>query len=394
MAMIPIPLASLSSDAGLLIGEIGAVLLFLGLASFIAAKLKFSPVPIFLVAGLALGNGGLVPLSLSDSFLDLGAQIGAILLLLLLGLEYTAGELIGTLKERRSLGFFDLIVNFIPGAVIALFLGWGVVGVLVLGGITYVSSSGIATQFIKDAKWQKLESTKRAVAVLVVEDLFLAPYLPILSALTSGVALATGLISISAALVITGAVLIYSAKSGHIPHGPTLLGDSAALLLTVFGVALLASGLATFIGFSGAVAAFLVGLLLTGDLAIVARVRLAPLRDLFASIFFLFFGLSTNPADIIEVFIPALLLSILGVSSKYLTAWWSVRGVDEPRAVTRAAVLLISRGEFSLVIAGLAAATTFGESLGALTITYVILTTLFASLILRRECQREIIPHM
>ena len=82
--MIPIPLASLSSDDGLLIGEIGAVLLFLGLASFIAAKLKFSPVPIFLVAGLALSNGGLVPLSLSDSFLHLGAQIRAILLLLLL----------------------------------------------------------------------------------------------------------------------------------------------------------------------------------------------------------------------------------------------------------------------------------------------------------------------
>ena len=385
--------ASVASDTGLILAEIGGVLLFLGIASFVAARFKFSAVPIFLIAGLALGNGGLVPLSLSDSFLDLGAQWGAILLLLLLGLEYTAGELIGTMKERKSLGLFDLMVNFIPGALIALILGWGWVGFLVLGGITYVSSSGIATQFIKDAKWQKLESTKRAVATLVVEDLFLAPYLPVLSAITSGVAVATGLISISVALVITGVALIFSARGGHIPHAPVLMGDSATLLLMVFGAALAAAGLATLIGFSGAVAAFLVGLLLTGDVAIVARVRLAPLRDLFASIFFLFFGLGTDPREILPILLPALFLTVMGVASKFVTAWWSVRDVSEPRKVQRAATLLIARGEFSIVIAGLASSLTFASDLQALTITYVILTALVASWLLRRETHRERAPH-
>lgn len=378
----------------MILAEIGGVLVFLGIASFTAARLKFSAVPIFLIAGLALGNGGLIPLSLSDSFLDLGAQWGAILLLLLLGLEYTAGELIGTMKERRSLGLFDLLVNLLPGALIALLLGWGWIGALVLGGITYVSSSGIATQFIKDAKWQKLESTKRAVATLVVEDLFLAPYLPVLSAVTAGVALTTGLISISVALVITGLALIFSARGGHIPHAPVLMGDSATLLLMVFGAALAASGLATLIGFSGAVAAFLVGLLLTGDVAIVARVRLAPLRDLFASIFFLFFGLGTDPRDVIEVLVPALLLTMIGVGSKFLTAWWSVRDVNEPRKVLRSATLLIARGEFSIVIAGLAGSLAFGEDLQALTIAYVILTAFVASWLLRRESQLDKPPHL
>jgi CPA2 family monovalent cation:H+ antiporter-2 len=392
--MIPVSWASLSTDDGLLLGEIGSVLLFLGVATFIATRLKFSAVPIFLIAGLAFGNGGLINLKLSDSFLDLGAQLGAILLLLLLGLEYTATELIGTLKARRSLGVFDLVVNFVPGAIVALILGWGWVGALVLGGITYVSSSGIATQFIKDAKWQKLESTKRAVAILVVEDLFLAPYLPILSAITAGVALATGLISISIALVVTGAALIFSARGGRIPYGATVLGDSATLLLVVFGTALIASGLATLIGFSGAVAAFLVGLLLTGDLAIVARVRLASLRDLFASIFFLFFGLSTDPADILEVWVPALVITVLGIASKWITSWWSLRGVAEKGATARAAALLISRGEFSIVIAGLAASTAFGAKLQALTITYVILTTIVASWILKIEAHKDIAPHL
>lgn len=375
--------AALTPEDGLVLGEIGSVLVLLGVASFLASKFKFSSVPIFLGAGLFFGNGGIVELNLSDDFLNLGAQIGAILLLLLLGLEYSAGELVETVKERRSLGIMDVLINVIPGALFGLLMGWGLVGALVLGGITYVSSSGIAAQLIKDGRLNGLTSTKRAISVLVIEDLFLAVYLPILSALIASVALVTGLISISIALVIAGGALILAARGIHIPHAPIIMGDSATLLLTVFGAALLASGLATYIGFSGAVAAFLVGLILTGDVAIVARVRLAPLRDLFAAIFFLFFGLQTDPSDIPAVLVPALLLTLIGVLSKWVTAWWAMKDAEEEHGVRRVAALLIPRGEFSIVIAGLAASTTFAAELESLTITYVILTTVVASLLIR-----------
>ncbi|MEY3088902.1 MAG: hypothetical protein RLZZ208_170, partial [Actinomycetota bacterium] len=287
--------AQLTPEDGLVLGEIGSVLIALGIAAFFASRLKFSAVPIFLCAGLFFGNGGLVELNLSDDFLNLGAQIGAILLLLLLGLEYSAGELVETVKQRKSLGAVDVLINGLPGALFGFLMGWGLVGALVLGGITFVSSSGIAAQLIKDGSLTGLHSTKRAISVLVIEDLFLAVYLPILSAIIASVALVTGLISISVALLIAGGALLLAARGLHVPHAPNIMGDSATLLLTVFGAALLASGLATYIGFSGAVAAFLVGLILTGDVAIVARVRLAPLRDLFAAIFFLFFGLQTDP---------------------------------------------------------------------------------------------------
>ena len=375
--------AQLTPEDGLVLGEIGSVLIALGIAAFFASRLKFSAVPIFLCAGLFFGNGGIVELNLSDDFLNLGAQIGAILLLLLLGLEYSAGELVETVKARKSLGFVDVIVNGAPGALFGFLMGWGLVGALVLGGITFVSSSGIAAQLIKDGSLTGLHSTKRAISVLVIEDLFLAVYLPILSAIIASVALVTGLISISIALLIAGGALLLAARGLHIPHAPNIMGDSATLLLTVFGAALLASGLATYIGFSGAVAAFLVGLILTGDVAIVARVRLAPLRDLFAAIFFLFFGLQTDPRDIPSVLIPALLLTVIGVGSKWLTAWWAMKDEAEDRGVMRVAAILIPRGEFSIVIAGLAASATFGKDLQSLTITYVILTTVIASLLIR-----------
>ncbi|MEY2872316.1 MAG: hypothetical protein RL526_456 [Actinomycetota bacterium] len=376
--------ASLSKEDGLILGELGSVLVGLGIAAFIASRIKFSVVPIFLLAGLFFGNGGIVSLELSDEFLDLGAQWGAILLLLLLGLEYSAQELFESVKKRKSLGVVDLVVNFIPGAVIALILGWGLLGALTLGGISYVSSSGIASQFIKDSRLESQESTRRAVGVLVIEDLFLAPYLPVLSALLASLGLITGLISISIALIVTGIALLIGARGFHIPHAPLVMGDSATLLLTVFGSALIASGVATYFGFSGAVAAFLVGLLLTGDVAIVARVRLAPLRDLFSAIFFLFFGLSVDPADIPSVLVPAIALAVIGIATKWITAWWAVRDLNDPESVWRAAALLIPRGEFSMVIAGLAASSLFAVELQALTLTYVILTTLFASIVIRR----------
>lgn len=375
--------AALTPEDGLVLGEIGSVLIALGIAAFFASRFRFSAVPIFLCAGLFFGNGGIVELNLSDDFLNLGAQIGAILLLLLLGLEYSAGELVETVKERKSLGLVDVILNAVPGVLFGLVLGWGLVGALVLGGITYVSSSGIAAQLIKDGSLTGLTSTKRAISVLVIEDLFLAVYLPILSAIIASVALVTGLISISIALLIAGGALLFAARGLHIPHAPNIMGDSATLLLTVFGAALLASGLATYIGFSGAVAAFLVGLILTGDVAIVARVRLAPLRDLFAAIFFLFFGLQTDPRDIPEVLIPALLLTALGVATKWLTAWWAMKDETEGRGIMRVAAILIPRGEFSIVIAGLAATASFAQELQSLTITYVILTTIVASLMIR-----------
>lgn len=375
--------AALTKDDGLVIGEIGSVLVALGIAAFIASKIKFSAVPIFLFAGLFFGNGGIVALDLSDDFLNLGAQIGAILLLLLLGLEYSASELVSSVKERKSLGFIDLLLNAAPGLFIGFLLGWGWLGALALAGVTYVSSSGIAAQLIKDGSFGGLTSTKRAISILVIEDLFLAIYLPILSALAAAVGLVTGLISISVALLIAGGALIFAAKGFHVPHAPVIMGDSATLLLTVFGAALIASGLATYIGFSGAVAAFLVGLILTGDVAIVARVRLAPLRDLFAAIFFLFFGLRTNPADIPEVFIPALILTILGVASKFFTAWWATRDLVEEKAVFRMAAILLPRGEFSIVIAGLASTAAFASEIQSITITYVILTTAVASILVR-----------
>jgi CPA2 family monovalent cation:H+ antiporter-2 len=375
--------AAATPETSAQLAEIGAALLVLGLVAFLANKMKFSVVPLYLMIGLALGNGGFIPLSLSEEFLVTGAQIGAIMLLLLLGLEYSAYDLAKSFKERKSAGVIDVIANATPGFLIGFLLGWGIPGALALAGITYVSSSGIAAQLIKEMGFRKSEVSKRAIGVLVFEDLALAPYLPLLSAVITGVSVWAGLLTVGLALAITGLVILVSFKGSSKFQKFLDPNEPGGLLLTVFGTALLAAGLADLVGFSGVVAAFLIGLLLTGEVAEAARSRLMPLRDIFAAIFFLFFGITIDPAELPAVLPLALVLTAVGIAGKYAVGWWVTRDLTDRLAVWRTTAFLIPRGEFSIVIAALAAPAVMSVNLQALTLAYVILTAFAASMILR-----------
>lgn len=384
MNQIILPSATTASTTdNLLLVEIGAVLVLLGIIAYFAKKISISSVPFFLIAGLAFGNGGVADLNLSSSFLNTGAQIGAVLLLLLLGLEYSAKELTDTLRVHWSAGIIDFIANVIPGALIALLLGWGWVGAIVLSGITYVSSSGIAAELISESGWNKSEIAKRTVSVLALEDMLLAIYLPIISSVVIGVSLLTGVISVSIAMIIIGIVILISLKRDGFISGILSNQSSISLLLTVFGAALVAAGVANLVGFSGAVAAFLVGLLLTGEVATNARERLTPLRDFFSALFFLFFGLAIDPASIISVIPIAFALAIVGLFGKLVVGYRIGKDLQNKDNWKRIGAYLLPRGEFSIVIAALAVTTGFGQQLGSITIAYVIITTFLASLILR-----------
>ena len=372
-----------SPEASAQLAEIGGALLLLGLVAMVANKLKFSVVPLYLLIGLALGDGGLIPLSLSEEFLNTGAQIGAIMLLLLLGLEYSAYDLAKAFQKRKSAGLIDFLANATPGFVIGLIFGWGLPGALALAGITYVSSSGIAAQLIKEMGYRRSEVSKRAIGVLVFEDLALAPYLPLLTSVVLGVSAWSGLITVSLALAITGLVILVSFRGSSGFQKFLDPNEPGGLLLTVFGAALLAAGLADLIGFSGVVAAFLIGLLLTGEVVEAARSRLAPIRDIFAAVFFLFFGITTDPADLPAVLPLAVAITAIGVAGKYLVAWWVTKDMSDKMSTWRVTGFLIPRGEFSMVIAALAAPVVIGVQLQALTLAYVILTALTASVLLR-----------
>ncbi|NAZ86406.1 cation:proton antiporter [Kineococcus indalonis] len=358
--------------AALLI-ELGAIIVGLGLVGRLAGRLGISPVPLYLLAGLAFGAGGIVPLNAPEGFLDAASEIGVVMLLLMLGLEYSAGDLLGDLRRQAPAGVLDLFLNGLPGAAFGLLLGYGPVGALAMFGITAVSSSGIVAKVLVDTGRLGNRETPSVLGILVLEDLGMAVYLPVLTAVlaASGVWQATG--SVLIALACLAVALFVALRWGSYVSRFVSGGSAEVTLLRVLGLALLVAGVAEALHVSAAVGAFLLGISLSNDLEEDAHRSLEPLRDLFAAVFFVSFGLSTDPSTLPPVLLPALGLVVVGIATKLVTGWVAARraGIAVPGRI-RAGAALVPRGEFSIVIAGLATAAGLDPQLAALAAAYVL----------------------
>ncbi|WP_026556164.1 cation:proton antiporter [Arthrobacter sp. 35W] len=359
--------------------QLGVVFFALGFLGRLAGLIGMSPVPLYLLGGLAFGHGGLVDLGGIEDFGHIASEIGVILLLLMLGLEYTATELVTGLKQSWMAGAVDLVLNMLPGAAVALMLGWGPVGALVMAGVTYSSSSGIVAKVLSDLGRLGNRETPVVLSILVIEDLAMAAYLPILTAVLAGVSLVGGLTALAISLAVITIVLVAALKFGHLVSALIDSPDRETFLLKLLGAALLVAGLASALQVSAAVGAFLLGIAISGATAQNAARVLEPLRDLFAAMFFVVFGLNTDPGTIVPVLWVALALAVVTAATKVVTGWWAAgrQGIGK-LGRARAGAALIARGEFSIVIAGLAVASgAVPAELAALATAYVLIMAVF-----------------
>ncbi|MEU7003303.1 cation:proton antiporter [Nonomuraea sp. NPDC046570] len=364
--------------------ELGGIILALGVLGALALRAGISPIPLYLIAGLAFGEGGILPLATSEDFIAIVAEIGVVLLLLTLGLEYNASELVSSLRGNARAGFVDMVLNAAPGAIAALLLGWGPVAAVAMAGVTYMTSSGITAKVLSDLGWIGNRETPVVLSLLVFEDLAMAVYLPVLTALLAGVSLVSGAITVAIALGTVTVVLIVALRFGRFIEAFVSSPNNEVLLLKVVGLALLVAGIAQQLQVSAAVGAFLVGIALSGELAHEARALLMPLRDLFAAVFFVFFGLQTDPTKIGPVAGLAVLLAVISMVTKMATGIYAARRAGIARAGrARAGIALIPRGEFNIVVAGLAVAAGVHPDLGPLAATYVLILAAFGPLAAR-----------
>ncbi|WP_298253352.1 cation:proton antiporter [uncultured Arthrobacter sp.] len=365
--------------------ELGAILLSLGILGRLAGRIGLSPIPLYLLGGLFFGRGGFIELEGVLTFSQVGSEIGVVLLLLMLGLEYTAKELVTGLRQSWMAGVVDLVLNFTPGALVAVILGWGPVGALVMGGVTYISSSGIAAKVIGDLGRLGNRETPTVLAILVFEDLAMAVYLPVLTAVLAGLSFAGGLGTVGISLLVVTLVLVIALRWGNAVSAVVDSKDREVFLLTLIGAALLVAGIASALQVSAAVGAFLLGIAISGATAENAARVLEPLRDLFAAIFFVVFGLNTDPSTIPPVLGFALLLALATSITKIMTGWWAAgrQGIGR-MGRARAGTALVARGEFSIVIAGLAVASgAVVPDLAALATTYVLLMAVIGPVLAR-----------
>ncbi len=363
-----------------LLVELGAILLALGILGRLARWAHIPVVPLYLVAGLFFGQGGLVSLSASQDFLRVSADIGVVLLLVMLGLEYSAAELKSSLRTQAPIGVIDGVLNAAPGAAVALLAGWGALAAVTLAGVTWVSSSGVIAKMLGDLGRLGNRETPAILGVLVMEDLMMALYLPLLTALLAGGGAGSVLLAVGVALGTVTVVIVVATRFGT--HVTRLVGseDRESLLLGVLGLTLLVAGIADQLKVSAAVGAFLVGIAVSGTVAENAVELLAPLRDLFAAVFFVTFGLSTAAGTLLPVLPLAVLLTALTALTKFATGYLAARRSKvKRRGRWRAGLALIPRGEFSVVIAALAVGAGVDARLGPLTAAYVLLTIVLAA---------------
>ena len=368
-------------STGLLL-ELGSVLIVLTVLGSGARRYGLSPIPLYLLAGLFLGKGGIAPVPHAAEFVETGASIGVVLLLLTLGLEFSVTEFTASLRRHLPSAAVDLVLNAVPGAVAGVLLGLDGPAVLALAGITYISSSGVIARLLGDLGRLANRETPGVLSVLVLEDFAMAAYLPLLTVFASGGTLLEALLWMGIAVGALGLAFLVSYRWGH--HVGRVLGhpEDEQLLLRVLGITLIVAALAERLHASAAVGAFLVGLTLTGQLADRARTVLTPLRDLFAAVFFVAIGLQVAPADLLPQLPVALALAAVTAATKVLTGMYAARREGAARAGQfRAGAALIARGEFSLVIIGLVGA---GSGvLGAVATPYVFVLAIIGPMVAR-----------
>lgn len=383
--MLLSPLPAGSAEIAAFFVEVGLLVIGLALLARLATRIGFSPVPLYLLGGLGIRAGGVIPISPeTESFIQICAEIGVILLLFMIGLEYTAVELTESLRHNLPAGLLDFGLNFTPGFVLAFILGWGPLAALLLGGVTYISSSGVIAKVLNDLGWLGNRETPVVLSILVLEDLAMAIYLPLTVVLLLGEGVMSGAISLGIAMATVVVVFVLALKFGGVVSRVVESRSSEVVLLSTFGLILLVAGVAQQLQVSSAVGAFLVGIALSGSVAEQARELLTPLRDLFAATFFLFFSLQIDPASLPPVLLLAAGLGLVSALTKVATGWLAARQAGiATRGRFRAGAALIARGEFSIVIAGLGASVGVAAELLSLSAAYVLMMAVLGPVITR-----------
>lgn len=347
----------------------------------VAHRLRLSPMVGYVAAGLLVGP--FTPGYVADREEVLGlADIGVALLMFSLGLRFRLGELASVGRLVLVGAPIQVAISMGLGTGAALLLGRGVVEALFIGAIVSVCSSVVLVKVAGETTLQATLHGRLALGWSIVQDLLTVVLVVILSTLARGSGGILDALAVTAvALGFVAAVLVIGSRIL-----PALLGRVALLgsrELFVVAVAVLALGTATLasrLGVSVALGAFVAGLALAeSDLATSVLGEVVPLRELFATIFFVSVGILLQPAAVLAGWPVVLLLLGLIVAGKALPIAAIIRlAGHRPGTALRAAGLVAQGGEFSFVLAtvglqlGALPADSFSQAMGALVISVVL----------------------
>jgi CPA2 family monovalent cation:H+ antiporter-2 len=340
------------------LGDLAVTVAVLGVLGFIASRFGLSAIPAYLLAGLLLGPNEPEVLSLIEpsEVTSFVAEIGIVFLLFFLGLEFTLDRILRSGRHVVTGGIVDLGVNAGLGLIVGLAAFGPSFGALILAAAIYVSSSAVTVKGLIDFRRLADDETDLVLAILVFEDLAIAFVLGLAGG--GGGELASTLVVVLKALLFVTASL---AASRWLARPFDQLLDRLPrefFLLATFAFLIGMAALADALGLSEAIGALMAGVVLAGTGARAEiEERFFSFRDLFGALFFFVFGLSIDVGAIGSVWwvlVLAVALTVIGKASGGYVA--GLVGGFTRRQSLNAGLALVAHGEFTIVLAQLAAA--------------------------------------
>jgi monovalent cation:H+ antiporter-2, CPA2 family len=343
--------------------EVGLALTLAAGAALLSARLRFSVVPFLILAGMVVGPHmpklGIVDLRFIQSapLIEFMGRLGILFLLFYLGLEFSLGRLIKAGRLIAAGGAIYIALNFGLGLGFAWLMGWPLREMLVAAGITTISSSAIVAKMLVDLKRTANPETEMILGIIMFEDIFLAVYLTLVSGLVLSGATSIGQAATSAAIALGFmlAVLAVGRKATAWLNRALDISSNEVFLLIIFAALLLIAGFSETIHVAEAIGALLVGLVLA-ETEHRQRIEhlVIPFRDFFGAMFFFHFGLTIDPSALSGAVWPALGAAALTLVGNFAAGMLAGRSARlSPRASSNIGLTIVSRGEFSIIMANL-----------------------------------------
>ena len=349
-----------------LVLEIGLALTLIAAAALLSNWLRFSIVPFLIVTGMIVGPHApkIGPLDFrfieSAELIEFMGRVGVLFLLFYLGLEFSVSRLI---KAGRSIavgGSIYIGINFTAGLVYAFAVGLPSREVLVVAGITTISSSAIVAKVLFDLQRTANPETEMILGIIMFEDVFLAVYLSLVSGIVLSGATSIGGVVMSGtiALAFILGLIAIGRFAAPLLNRALNISSNEVFVLVVFASLFLLAGLGETIHVAEAIGALLLGLVLAEtDHSQRIEHLVVPFRDFFGAIFFFGFGLTIDPYALggaVWLALGAVILTVIGNVAAGILAGRTAK-LSAPGSLN-IGLTIVSRGEFSIILANLAKA--------------------------------------
>jgi K+:H+ antiporter len=353
-------LTSSFSPSNFIVQDFAIIMIVAAVMLIITYKLRQPMVIGYILAGMVIGPYT-PPFKLIQNVetVNVFAELGIIMLLFVVGTEFPIAKLKSVGKTSVIVGIPESLGTLIIVFFIAQTLGFSFYDSIFIALAVSITSTVVTIKILEELNILRDRSSVLILGVLIIEDIIAVSSLAILqSTISTGadqVSIIQIMYSIGIVIAFIGSILILGSRI--IPGALDRVGktnDYTLLLIVILGLAFGLSFVASGLGLSVVIGAFLAGVLVAeSKTAAIAKVITIPLRDVFSALFFISIGALTNISLIPLFIVPAIVLILSSFASKLLivTGILQFRGYDYSTSLRTGLGLSSSRGEMSLIIA-------------------------------------------